>query len=150
MGKQYYYNERIIGVHRKPFEAVYLVAWYLAGIQHPIRSRYLPVCKTPKECQKHLDAWALRKGLNEAWDGRLPEEEETPRPGCEVYEGGLEEDRSYFLKSRDKAENPRAALYVGLNGGKHVFLFQNKASVMTEKMISPAALCHYEIRAHAL
>jgi hypothetical protein len=60
------------------------------------------------------------------------------------------EDNLYSLKSRDKAEEPKVAHYIGFDEkGRHVFLIRNEGTVMTEKFISPSALHHYEVRAYA-
>jgi hypothetical protein len=148
-GKRYIYREEPIGVTLGLDGANWIVARRAeSGGLYRINSKYLPPCASRERMQERLDLWAERKSLEVAADP-APVETTGVAPGREVYEGGLAIDHAYLLKDRGKPEKARKALYVGVNGGKHVFLCVQNGSVTTEKKLSSAALCHYEIREYA-
>jgi hypothetical protein len=153
MGRHYHHDGHVIGVvkgKRGAGAGQWIVAWEDGQSQHRVLSSRLPNCATAAICQRNLDAWARWKGLDEAWDGKLPEKTTQARPGPEVPPGGLECGRQYFLKRRDKPETPpRFVEYRGMEDGFHRFSAADTNYVRPVHPLSPMALCHYEIRAYA-
>ena len=149
MGRQYHYNERVIGVCQTRFRGDFIGAWRSdTGTLHRIHSQYLPACKTAEECQKHLDALALKKKLDEV--RALPCEEGTPQPGREVPPGGLVGGRQYLAKRRYRPDRPYQSVeYRGMADGRHMFYIEGSGCARPFPPLSTAALCHYEIRAYA-